>query len=65
MIQVRLLVDSLDHLNRLDGCVPFSVLSAVDGGMADVFRVDAPMLAVGLYATREPGPALPADAVLG
>ena len=51
MIQVRP-VDSLDHLDRLHGCVPFSVLSAVDGRMADVFRVDAPVLAVGLDATR-------------
>jgi hypothetical protein len=62
-IQVRL-VDSLDHLDGLHGCVPFSVLSAVDGRMADVVRVDAPMLSVGLDATGKPGPALPASAVL-
>jgi hypothetical protein len=63
MIQVRL-VDSLDHLDRLHGCGPFAVLSAVDGRLADVFRLDAPMLAVRLYATGEPGPALPASVVL-
>ena len=32
--------------------------------MAYVFRPDAPMLSVGLYATGEPGPALSARAVL-
>jgi hypothetical protein len=58
MIQLRP-VDSLDHLDCLHGCVPFVVLSAVDGRMADVFRLDAPMLAVGLDAACEPGPALP------
>ena len=64
MIQVRL-VDSLDHLDCLHGCVPFVVLGAVDGRMADVFRLDAPMLAVGLYATGEPGPPLAASPVVG
>jgi hypothetical protein len=63
MIQLRL-VDSLDHLDRLYGCVPFVVSSAIDGRMADVFGPDAPMLSLGLYAPGEPGPALPAGAVL-
>lgn len=63
MIQV-LLVDSLDHLDRLHGCGPLLVLGAVDGRMADVFRLDAPLLAIRLDATCEPGPALPVNAVL-
>jgi hypothetical protein len=58
MILVRL-VDSLERLDRFHGCVPFLVLGAVDGWAADVFRLDAPMLAVGLDAACEPGPALP------
>jgi hypothetical protein len=63
MFQVRP-IESLDHLDRLHGCVPFSVLSAIDGGMADVFGLDAPLLAVGLDAACELGPALPASAVI-
>lgn len=63
MIPVRLF-DSLDNLDRFHGGVPFVVSAAVDWWMADVVRLDAPMLAVGLDATRQPGPALPASVVV-
>ena len=64
VLQVRL-VDSLDHLDCFHGRVPFLVLGPVQGRLVDVPRLDAPMFAVGLDATRKPGPALPASAVLG
>ena len=58
-------VEPLEHLDSFHRCRPVAVLEIVDGRLAEVLGVDAPLLAVRLDAAGGSGPSGSARVVIG